>query len=73
MCFFDNKNNNVIGQDTGLYLSKDQSSPTAAAVCVADIDYLDLTVNLSEPELNMEQLKRPEPTLLVTAALNLVR
>ena len=63
------KNKTVIGQDTGLYLSKDQSSPTAAAVCVADIDYLDLSVNLSEPELSVDQVKRPEPTLLVTAEI----
>ena len=63
-------------EDTGLYLSKDSVSPTSSSVCVADIDYLDLTVNLSEPELHTydpKEMKRPEPTLLVTAALQLIR
>ena len=46
-------------------------------MCVADIDYLDLTINLSEPELNTvpEQgvTRVLEPTLLISAAVNLVR
>ena len=66
-------------EDTGVYLSKDAASPTVNSVCVADINYLDLTVNLSEPELpsvldpEAEEARRQEPTLLVTAAINLLR
>ena len=64
-------------EDTGLYLSKDSVSPMSSSVCVANIDYLDLTVNLSEPELHtydpVSEMKRPEPTLLVTGALQLIR
>ena len=38
---------------------------------MADIDYLDLGVTLSEPEGGKEE--EQEPTLLVTASANLVR
>ena len=59
-------------EDLGLYLSKDSLSPTSNSICVADVDYLDLTVNLSEPELT-DRVTRPEPSLSVTAAVNLIR
>ena len=59
-------------EDLGLYLSKDSDSPISNSICVADIDYLDLSVNLSEPELG-ERAKPAEPTLSVRAALNQIR
>eukprot|EP00092_Neocalanus_flemingeri_P029317 GFUD01031829.1.p1 GENE.GFUD01031829.1~~GFUD01031829.1.p1 ORF type:complete len:1567 (-),score=501.95 GFUD01031829.1:381-5081(-) len=64
-------------EDAAVYLSKDSVSPIDTAVCVADIDYLDLSVTLSEPELDHLQastnLSPVEPTLAVTASTNLVR
>jgi len=68
-------------EDAAVYLSKDSVSPIDTAVCVADIDYLDLSVTLSEPEqdhildqgLASPSLSPVEPTLLVTASANLVR
>jgi len=68
-------------EDAAVYLSKDSVSPTDTAVCVADIDYLDLAVTLSEPEPDHLICQSPvsanpsrvEPTLLVTASANLVR
>ena len=66
-------------EDVGLYVSKDSVSPTEAAVCVADIDYLDLSVTLNEPEIDhladegLESVSKTEPTLLVSASTNLVR
>ena len=59
-------------EDLGVYLSKDSVSPTSNSICVADIDYLDLSVNLSEPELSDREIPQ-EPILSVTAALNLIR
>jgi len=68
-------------EDAAVYLSKDSVSPIDNTVCVADIDYLDLSVTLSEPERDHLQDQAPdsaslgpiEPTLLVTASANLVR
>merc|ERR1719507_2966240 len=56
-------------EDLALYLSKEAAASGDSAVCVADTDYLDLGVTLSEPENGQSE----EPTLFVTAAANLVR
>merc|ERR1719319_2039456 len=55
-------------EDVALYLSKEADSHGEAAVGVADTDYLDLGITLSEPEGG-----EGEPTLLVTASANMVR
>ena len=56
-------------EDVALYLSREGGGE--ASVCVADVDYLDLGVTLSEPESAPDPA--PEPTLLVTASANMVR
>jgi len=68
-------------EDAAIYLSKDSVAPIDNTVCVADIDYVDLSVTLSEPEhdptqddaQNSDSLKATDPTLLVTASTNLIR
>ena len=64
-----------------VHLNKDSMSPIDSTVCLADIDYLDLSVTLSEPERDHLYVQGPaflslgplEHTLLVTASANLVR
>jgi len=68
-------------EDAAIYLSKDSVAPIDNTVCVADIDYVDLSVTLSEPEhdpiqedaQNSDSLETTDPTLLVTASTNLIR
>ena len=58
-----------------------QVSPIDSTDCLADIDYLVLSVTLSEPDRDHLYVQGPaflslgplEPTLLVTASANLVR
>ena len=53
-------------EDAGVYISKDSVSPTDTAICVADLDYLDLAVTMSdtssatreeEEDIKVQQLK----------------
>jgi len=63
-------------EDAGVYISKDSVSPTDTAVCVADIDYLDLSVILSDnssPTIDGVDVPIPPPRLNVTASANMVR
>ena len=41
---------NIAIEDLGVFLSNDAASPVESAICVADIDFFDILISLSEPE-----------------------
>merc|ERR1712098_57598 len=67
----------VAVEDAALYLSKNGGHGVTDCICVADVDYVDLSVTLSEPESDPAKVKveesKVEPTLFVDASVNLLR
>jgi len=68
---------NIAIEDASLFLSNDAVAPVDSSLCVADIDYFDVLISLSEPEKDPVDTPDPggevEGNLSVCASCNLVR
>jgi len=68
---------NVAIEDASLFLTKEAHNPVESALCIADIDYFDIQIALTEPGTVTEDLEdskeKREANLAVSANCNLVR